>query len=174
MRAPSALALAVAGLVLAGCGNLVDDMGPPSGLLGISVTAEGHYVLETFVCRDSVDSIGIVRDREGLDDSEENPTVRSYAAARPLTGSVTLDLTQPADGWTPAEPTTFEAQKGYIATAGSSENSTTQLNIDPDELAAMDPGRVYVSNDNLTSKLTGYSPEEFIENSTSACQLDAS
>lgn len=160
----SILALAAAG----GCGNAV-DAGPPAGLTGISVTAAGDLVIDAFICRDKVDTIEIVRDRKGLKENEENPVVRTYTSAEPLTGHITLNLARPADGWSPGTPTVFEPGKGYVVSGEGKDSETYQLNIDADALEALEPGGIYTSDDELTTKLTRHAPEEFEKNAKKAC-----
>lgn len=155
--------------LLSGCD---EDYGPPAGLAGISVTSGGDYVVHLFVCRDKVDTINIVRDRKGLKETEENPVVRNYKFTRPATGHMELDLARPAAGWTPAVPTAFESGKGYIITGEGSKgynNETTQLNVKAAALDSLIPGSIYVSDDNLSSKLTRYSPAKFTANARKAC-----
>jgi hypothetical protein len=159
----------VISVLMAGCGNAV-DVAPPAGLTGISVMARGDYVINVFVCRDKVDTIEIVRDRQGLKETEENPVVRTYKFSRPLTGLIKLNLAEPAEGWAPRTPTVFEPGKGYIVSGASSagyDSETLQLNVNPAALSTLVPGSVYVSDDNLSNKLTRYTPAQFAETACS-------
>ena len=165
--------VSVAAIALTGgCGKAVGDLGPPAGLAGVSVTSGGDYVIKLFVCRDKVDTIDISRDRQGLKETEQNPVVRDYRFTRPLTGLIALNLSRPDKGWTPRTPTAFESGKGYIITGEGSagyDNETIQLNLYTSALAALVPGPVYVTDDNLSSKLTSYSPTQFIANAKETC-----
>jgi hypothetical protein len=171
LRTVPALISLVALAAVGGCGNAV-DVGPPAGLTGISVTADGDFVIDAYVCRDKVDTIEIVRDRKGLKETEENPVVQTYTFNRPLTGHITVDLAHPDKGWTPRTPTAFEPGKGYIISGEGSkgyDNETSQLNIESDALDTLEPGSIYTSDDGMTTKLTRYTPAEFEKNAKKAC-----
>lgn len=130
-------------------------------------------MINAFVCRDKIDKISIVRDRQGLKETQENPNVQTYRFDRPLTGLITLDLAHPSVGWTPTSPTVFEPGKGYIVNgegAPGYDNETSPLNIATDKLKALTPGSVYVSDDEDSTKLTAYSPADFAKNAKRACR----
>jgi hypothetical protein len=159
-------------VLMAGCGILVGTVGPPAGLAGISVTSRGDHVIKLFVCRDKVDIINIVRDRQGLKETEQNPVVRNYKSTRPLTGLISLNLARPAGGWAPSTPTEFQPGKGYIITGEASagyDNETTQLNFRTSALGALVPGSVYVAGESQSSKLTRYSPAQFAAHAKKVC-----
>ncbi|MCW2838698.1 MAG: hypothetical protein JWR55_181 [Aeromicrobium sp.] len=159
-------------IVTGACGNSVGEVGPPAGLTGISVTEDGSYVIDAYVCRDKIDTVQIVRDRQGLDESDENPIVRTDQSAEPMTGRVTLSLANPGSDWSPSTPTAFEPGKGYIVSGAATEgadNETSQVNITTRSLEQLKPGPVYTTDDPTNSKLTPHSPAEFEDNAEKAC-----
>lgn len=147
-----------------------DDVGPPSGLAGLSVTDGGDYVVELFVCNGTVGAVDIVRDRQGTSETDENTPVQRYTSSRPRTGLVTLDVSRPEAGWTPSSPTVFEAGKGFIVTGeGGNDNETSQLNIRTSALSGLAPGFVYVNDDASSSRLSQLSHAEFTARAKTAC-----
>jgi hypothetical protein len=138
---------------LAGC-NAEEHLAPPSGLAGLSLTDDGEYVVDLFVCNGKVDTVDIVRDRQGLKETEENPPVQRYTSSRPVSGLVTLNVNRPGTAWAPSTPTVFEAGKGFIVTGEGSEGhdiETSQLNVHASALGDLVPGFVYVSADASSS-----------------------
>lgn len=168
----SSLAGLVALVTIAACGNAVGEVGPPSGLAGISVTDDGEHIVNLFVCNGKIDTISIVKDRQGLKETQANPPVQTYRTDKPLAGLVTLNLSRPGQEWSPSSPTELEPAKGYIvAGVGSAkdDSETSPLNIRTSSLSQLVPGSVYVTDDLLTSKLTRLSPAQFEARAEKAC-----
>lgn len=155
---------------VAGCGNAV-DVGPGAGATALVVDDAGHLSVVTEVCRDEVDTIEIVRDREGLSETEDNPLVARYRSADPQTGRVTLSLDEPGPGWRPGTPTRLERGTGYIVTAsGSGEdgNEAAPVYVSGDALSTMTPGGFYAGYEEDGS-LTRHSDAEFRKLAERAC-----
>jgi hypothetical protein len=171
-RALLPLIALVSTVTVAACGNAV-DAGPAAGITGVSVTERGDVLVQTFVCHDAVDTIDIVRDRTGLDETKDNPTVRRYRSGKPLTGLLTINLTRPAAGWKPAVPTVLEPGKGYLISGESADgydSETVQVYVRPGDLASMRPGPVYVSGADDEGTLEPRTPAAFEKEARRACR----
>jgi hypothetical protein len=158
---------------LLGCGNVV-DVEPGAGATGLTVDRAGHLSVVSVVCRDSIDTVEIVRDREGLDDTEDNPVVATYRSKDARTGRVTLRLDRPEAGWTPSTPTRLEPDTGYIIGAsGSGEdgNETAPLYVSGRALNTVAPGGIYTGYEEDGS-LTRQTSAEFERQAERACTDD--
>ncbi len=159
---------------LGACGNAAEDPGPAAGATGVSVTGDGHVVINAYVCRDVISQIQIVGDREGLKETEENKVVGTFTSDKQLKGAVTLDLAAPGDAWTPSAPLELKAGKGYIISAqgtGEDANETVALNLSTDAVAELEPGSIYTTDteDPDSPALTKNTPAEFERLAKSAC-----
>ena len=83
----------VVAVAASGCGNAIDT--DIVGRTALARDADGSVLVLVDACRGSVDSIGIYAGRDGLADSEVNPTLGEIRASSPQSGRIEVPLTPP-------------------------------------------------------------------------------
>lgn len=158
--------------IASACGNLVGDI-QSAGLTGVAVDAAGSVTIVSYVCAEGVTDVTVYRDRAGLKESAPNEVVATFSSTSDLSGFVTLDIANPGPGWTPATPLVLEGGKGYLISAGGTEDEsseTGQVYVMTDQLGALVPGPVYTTDvGSDTPQLEPQSKKAFIQKAKGAC-----
>lgn len=145
----------VAGL-MSGCG-----IAPTTEIIGmaaVTVDHDGNPVLLVRVCKDSIDTVSIFAQRDGLSADEPNPVVASWTSDRAVGGTIEVPVQRPPVGWTP-DPSTpdspsFSQGKGYIVLAGSSQQDAevTQVSFRGGDLRGLTADQVLVRHSHTWSR----------------------
>ncbi|CAN5386112.1 hypothetical protein BH11ACT8_BH11ACT8_34930 [soil metagenome] len=148
----SASLVSAVALAATGCGNAVDA--EVIGSAGVTVDSDRRLVVLVEVCRDDVDSVSLVTGREGLEDDEPNPTVASWTAATPQSGSIVLETAAPPAAWTGPATVALDDGTLYVVSASSSERDAevTQASFRAGDLASLSGGDVIVRDGSVMAR----------------------
>ena len=132
------------------------------GALGVKVTEDGSAVIVVEPCQAQAITVDLTRDREGLDGSETNETLRVWRADPP-TGAGEIVIGDVAEPWQ-GESFDLEPGRGYISGGQGAQPKEvlTQVSFRTDDLAGFDPAMVYTNTKDVdSSEMQARSPAEF-------------
>lgn len=117
----AALILFCAGLVVTGCGNIIDT--EIIGATGVSVGNHGDPEAVIVVCSEGIDRVDLAGDRTGLRADEQNPLFGTWTSNQSLSRGIhRVSLTSPTDGWSfIGSLEAFNPDQTYILTAVSAD-----------------------------------------------------
>lgn len=148
------LAVGVAALALAGCGNAAGaDL---NGTAGITVDSGGTPIVLVAVCHSTIDQVTISADRTGLKDTDPNVVFGTWSAASAQKGLVALNLDTPDSDWTGTDTFIPEDAKGYIliASQAKADVEATQVYFHGRDLAKLSPDVVLVGDGTIEKRST--------------------
>ena len=133
------------------------------GALGVTVDEKQRPVLVVEACKGAATEVNLFLDREGLTGDEETEQVAAWISDAPMPGTSELVLHAPAGPWA-GQAVEVAVDRGYIATAvgeGGGE-VLSQVAFRGVDLAAMEPGTVYINDSDLdVRELVGRIAEDF-------------
>ncbi|WP_186629830.1 hypothetical protein [Rhodococcus sp. BP22] len=139
---------------VSGCGNAIDT--DIVGRTALARDADGSVLVLVDACRGSVDSIGVHAGREGLADSEVNPTLGELRAASPQSGRIEVPLTAPADPWAAdsAVRLTEDPDSLFIVIASLKDENAqaAQVSATQSEVDSLPPGHVLTASSHVVSE----------------------
>ncbi|RYJ05069.1 MAG: hypothetical protein EON52_13505 [Actinomycetales bacterium] len=165
--------VALSALLLSGCGNAVEEDVEPAGVIGLTRTTSGDVAVVAKICRSTIDQVVVNRDREGLSETEKNPTVATYTSSKPLKGDVQLVLARPGASWSPSEPLELEADRGYLISAqgsGDDARETGTVWVTGRLLDTVKAGSIFVDGGNPDrATLDQKTPAQFAAQAKAVC-----
>jgi hypothetical protein len=108
--------------------------------IGLSVTNDGHPLAVVAICKGYLDGVSVYSGSG----SKERDDGRWRHADR-ITSDTTLNLDQPAEGWSTEQPLTLEGSRGYSVYGWTKANrwSATGLDFTRADLPALRAGQVW-------------------------------
>ncbi|MCZ4080335.1 hypothetical protein O1W68_20515 [Rhodococcus sp. H36-A4] len=154
MRSLMVIGTLVAAASVSGCGNAIDT--DIVGRTALARDADGSVLVLVDACRGSVDSIGIYAGRDGLADSEVNPTLGEIRASSPQSGRIEVPLTAPADPWAADSEVRLSEDPDslfiVIASLKDENAQAAQVSATQSEVDSLPPGQVLTASSRVVSE----------------------
>ncbi|WP_408896764.1 hypothetical protein ACJ5H2_17760 [Nocardioides sp. R1-1] len=141
-------------LTLTGCGNAVTAR--VVGAVGVGTDPDGTVVAVVATCGHDLDTVTLVRGREGLPDDEPNPVVASGPLATDAGGLTVVTLTV-ASAASPPGPLRLDDLTGstrYVLSAHSSREDVEaeQVTFAAEDLSALPADRVVTGDGQIRAR----------------------